>query len=285
MLPNAKINEKIAFTLLRMAMGLVVLFVLIILSYIIYNGYSVISIEFLTSMPANRMTAGGIYPAIVGTIYLIIGSMAVALPLGILAAIYLNEYAKPGKITWTIEMAISNLAGTPSVVFGLFGLAMFVKYMGFGASVLAASLTLALLILPVIIRASQEALITVPKEYREASLALGGTKWQTIRKVVLPPAIPGMVTGAILSVGRVAGETAPILLTGAAYFLPRLPDSVFSQFMALPYHLFVLATAGTNIAQTRPIQYGTALVLLIIVLGVNVFAIAIRNHYRKKMRM
>ncbi|WP_292463787.1 phosphate ABC transporter permease PstA [Methanolobus sp.] len=283
MFPNAKINEKIAFTLLRMAMGLVVLFVLIILYYIISNGYSVISLEFLTSMPANRMTAGGIYPALVGTIYLIIGSMAFALPLGILAAIYLNEYAKPGKATWTIEMAISNLAGTPSVVFGLFGIAMFVKYMGFGASILAASLTLALLILPVIIRASQEALITVPKEYREASLALGVTKWQTIRKVVLPAAIPGMVTGAILSVGRVAGETAPILLTGAAYFLPRLPDSVFSQFMALPYHLFVLATAGTNIAQTRPIQYGTALVLLLIVLGVNIFAIGIRNHYRRKM--
>ncbi|MDK2834823.1 MAG: phosphate transport system permease protein [Methanolobus sp.] len=283
MLPNAKINEKIAFTLLRMAMGLVVLFVFIILYYIISNGYSVISLEFLTSMPAKRMTAGGIYPAIVGTIYLIIGSMAVALPLGILAAIYLNEYARPGKVTWTIEMAISNLAGTPSVVFGLFGLAMFVKYMGFGPSLLAASLTLALLILPVIIRASQEALITVPKEYREASLALGVTKWQTIYRVVLPSAIPGMVTGAVLSVGRVAGETAPILLTGAAYFLPRLPDSVFSQFMALPYHLFVLATAGTNIAQTRPIQYGTALILLIIVLGVNAFAIAIRNHYRKKM--
>lgn len=283
MLPNAKINEKIAFNLLRMAMGLVVLFVFIILYYIISNGYSVISLEFLTSMPAKRMTAGGIYPAIVGTIYLIIGSMAVALPLGILAAIYLNEYARPGKVTWTIEMAISNLAGTPSVVFGLFGLAMFVKYMGFGPSLLAASLTLALLILPVIIRASQEALITVPKEYREASLALGVTKWQTIYRVVLPAAIPGMVTGAVLSVGRVAGETAPILLTGAAYFLPRLPDSVFSQFMALPYHLFVLATAGTNIAQTRPIQYGTALILLIIVLGVNAFAIAIRNHYRKKM--
>lgn len=283
MLPNAKINEKIVFNLLRMAMGLVVLFVFIILYYIISNGYSVISLEFLTSMPAKRMTAGGIYPAIVGTIYLIIGSMAVALPLGILAAIYLNEYARPGKVTWTIEMAISNLAGTPSVVFGLFGLAMFVKYMGFGPSLLAASLTLALLILPVIIRASQEALITVPKEYREASLALGVTKWQTIYRVVLPAAIPGMVTGAVLSVGRVAGETAPILLTGAAYFLPRLPDSVFSQFMALPYHLFVLATAGTNIAQTRPIQYGTALILLIIVLGVNAFAIAIRNHYRKKM--
>ncbi|WP_406658269.1 phosphate ABC transporter permease PstA [Methanolobus sp. ZRKC2] len=284
MLFNPKINEKIAFTLLRLAAALVVFFVVAILAYIIYNGIGALSIEFITEMPRNRMTEGGIYPALMGTIYLIIMSMAVALPVGILAAIYLNEYAKPGRTTWTIEMAINNLAGTPSVVFGLFGLAMFVKYLGFGPSLLAASLTLALLILPVIIRASQEALITVPKEYREASLALGVTKWQTIRKVVLPAAIPGMVTGAILSVGRVAGETAPILLTGAAYFLPRLPDSVYSQFMALPYHLFVLATAGTNIAKTRPTQYGTALVLLIIVLGVNLIAIYIRNHYRKKLQ-
>lgn len=283
MLFNPKINEKIAFTLLRLSVALVVFFVVALLAYIIYNGIGALSIEFITEMPRNRMTEGGIYPALVGTIYLIIMSMAVALPLGILSAIYLNEYAKPGKTTWMIEMAINNLAGTPSVVFGLFGLAMFVKYLGFGPSLLAASLTLALLILPVIIRAGQEALITVPKEYREASLALGVTKWQTIRKVVLPAAIPGMVTGAILSVGRVAGETAPILLTGAAYFLPRLPNSVYSQFMALPYHLFVLATAGTNIAKTRPIQYGTALVLLMIVLGVNIIAIYIRNHYRKKL--
>ncbi|MDW7733175.1 MAG: phosphate ABC transporter permease PstA [Methanolobus sp.] len=284
MLFNPKTNEKIAFTLLRFAAALVVFFVIALLAYIIYNGLDALSIEFITEMPRNRMTEGGIYPALVGTVYLIIFSMLVALPVGILAAIYLNEYAKPGRTTWTIELAINNLAGTPSVVFGLFGLAMFVKYLGFGPSILAASLTLALLILPVIIRASQEALITVPKEYREASLALGVTKWQTIRKVVLPAAIPGMVTGAILSVGRVAGETAPILLTGAAYFLPRLPDSVYSQFMALPYHLFVLATAGTNISQTRPIQYGTALVLLMIVLGVNLIAIYIRNHYRKKLQ-
>lgn len=181
-------------------------------------------------------------------------------------------------------MAINNLAGTPSVVFGLFGLAMFVKYMDFGPSILSASLTLALLILPVIIRASQEALLTVPKEYREASLALGVTKWETIRRVVLPSAIPGMITGAILSIGRVAGETAPILLTGAAYFLPRLPNSVYSQFMALPYHLYVLATSGTNIAQTRPIQYGTALILLTIVLCVNIVAVTVRSHYRKKLK-
>ena len=284
MFSNAKLNEKIAFGVLKIATGLVVAFVLVILFYIVSNGYSALSLEFITEMPQKRMTEGGIYPAIIGTTYLIIGSMAVALPLGMLSAIYLTEYARPGKTTWAIEMAISNLAGTPSVVFGLFGLAMFVKYLGFGPSIISASLTLALLILPVIIRASQEALLTVPKEYREASLALGVTKWETIRRVVLPAAIPGMITGAILSVGRVAGETAPILLTGAAYFLPRLPDSIYSQFMALPYHLYVLATSGTSIAQTRPIQYGTALILLIIVLCVNLVAVTLRAHYRKKLQ-
>jgi len=283
MFSNAKTNEKIAFAMLRLAVLAVVAFVCIILYYIISNGLSAISLEFITEMPRNRMTEGGIYPAIMGTIYLIIGSMAFAMPLGILSAIYVNEYAKPSKTTWAIEMAIINLAGTPSVVFGLFGLALFVKYLGFGPSILSASLTLGLLILPVIIRASQEALITVPKEYREASLALGVTKWETTRRVVLPAAIPGMITGAILSIGRVAGETAPILLTGAAYFLPRLPNSIYSQFMALPYHLYVLATSGTNIAQTRPLQYGTALILLIIVLSVNIIAVVFRNHYKKKL--
>ncbi|WP_406662651.1 phosphate ABC transporter permease PstA [Methanolobus sp. ZRKC3] len=283
MFSNAKLNEKIAFTMLKLAVLMVVAFVLVILYYIVSNGYSAISLEFITEMPRSRMTEGGIYPAIMGTIYLIIGSMGIAMPLGILTAIYLNEYARPGKTTWAIEMAINNLAGTPSVVFGLFGLALFVKYLGFGPSILSAALTLALLILPVIIRASQEALITVPKEYREASLALGVTKWETIRRVVLPAALPGMITGAILSIGRVAGETAPILLTGAAYFLPRLPNSLYSQFMALPYHLYVLATSGTSISQTRPLQYGTALVLLIIVISVNAIAVTLRNHYKKKL--
>ena len=282
---NARTSEKIAFTLLRLATLMVAGFVLVILAYIVCNGYSVISIEFLTEMPRRMMTQGGIYPAIVGTLTLILGSMAVALPMGIMAAIYLNEYAGETRTTWIIEMAINNLAGTPSVVFGLFGLALFVKYFGFGPSILSASLTLSLLIVPVIIRSSQEALITVPKEYRESSLALGISKWQTIRHVVLPAAIPGIVTGSILSVGRVAGETAPILLTGAAYYLPRLPDSIYSQFMALPYHLFVLATAGTNIAKTRPLQYGTALVLLMIVLGLNLVAVLIRRHYRQKLKI
>ena len=282
---NAKTSEKIAFAMLSLSALTVAGFVLIILAYIVYNGYSAISIEFLTEMPRRMMTQGGIYPAIVGTLALIAGSMTVALPVGIMAAIYLNEYAGETRTTWFIEMAINNLAGTPSVVFGLFGLAMFVKYFGFGPSILSASLTLSLLILPVIIRSSQEALITVPKEYRESSLALGISKWQTIRHVVLPAAIPGIVTGSILSIGRVAGETAPILLTGAAYFLPRLPDSIYSQFMALPYHLFVLATAGTNIAKTRSLQYGTALVLLMIVLGLNLIAVLIRRHYRQKLKI
>jgi len=282
---NAKTSEKIAFAFLTFAALTVAGFVLVILYYIVSNGCSAISIEFLTEMPRRMMTEGGIYPAIVGTVYLIIGSMLVALPMGILAAIYLTEYAGENRTTWVIEMAINNLAGTPSVVFGLFGLAMFVKYLGFGPSLLSASLTLALLIIPVIIRSSEEALLAVPLEYREASLALGISKWQTIRHVVLPASIPGIVTGSILSVGRVAGETAPILLTGAAYFLPRLPDSVYSQFMALPYHLFVLATAGTNIAQTRPLQYGTALVLLMIVLAVNFVAVLVRRHYRQKLKI
>ena len=282
---NARTSEKIAFALLTLAALTVAGFVLIILAYIIYNGYRAINIEFLTEMPRRMMTQGGIYPAIVGTLILIIGSMAVALPMGIMAAIYLNEYAEETRTTWLIEMAINNLAGTPSVVFGLFGLALFVKYFGFGPSILSASLTLSLLIIPVIIRSTEEALIAVPNEYRESSLALGISKWQTIRHVVLPAAIPGIVTGSVLSIGRVAGETAPILLTGAAYFLPRLPDSIHSQFMALPYHLFVLATSGTNIAKTRPLQYGTALVLLMIVLGLNIIAVLIRRHYRQKLQI
>lgn len=282
---SANNTEKLAFSLLGFATLTVACFVVVILAYIILNGYSALSIGFLTEMPRKMMTEGGIYPAIVGTLSLIIVSMAVSLPLGILAAIYLNEYAGKNRITWVIEMAINNLAGTPSVVFGLFGLALFVKYLGFGPSILSASLTLSLLIIPVIIRSSEEALIAVPKEYREASLALGISKWKTIRHVVLPASIPGIITGSILSIGRVAGETAPILLTGAAYFLPRLPDSIYSQFMALPYHLFVLATAGTNIAKTRPLQYGTALVLLMIVLGVNIIAVLIRRHYRQKLKI
>lgn len=284
MTQQAKRNENIAFLFLRLCTLLIVLIVAFIIYDMIINGYSVLNWNFLTDMPRNRMTEGGIYPAILGTIYLVIGSMIIALPLGILSAIYLNEYAQPGKVKTAIELAIINLAGTPSVIFGLFGLAMFVKYLGFGASLISSFLTLSLMVLPVIIRASQEALITVPDEYRYASLALGVTKWKTIRQVVLPAAIPGIITGTILGIGRVAGETAPILFTGVAYFLPILPDSVYSQFMALPYHLYVIATSGTNIAKTEPIQYGTALVLLAIVLSMNMIAMYIRNYYKNKIR-
>ncbi|MFQ6073240.1 MAG: phosphate ABC transporter permease PstA [Methanosarcinales archaeon] len=272
-----------AFFILKLSSVIVLIILALLLYFIFSNGISAINWEFLTEMPSAYMTEGGIYPAIIGTLYLVIVSMMVALPLGVLSAIYLTEYAKKGKTTKIINLAINNLAGTPSIVFGLFGLALFVNYFGFGPSILAASLTLALVVLPVIIRASEEALLTVPQEYREASLAIGATKWQTIQRVVLPAAIPGIITGTILSIGRVAGETAPILFTGAAYYLPRLPDSIYDQFMALPYHLFVMATSGTNIAKTRPLQYGTAFVLLVIVLSVNLIAVIIRKHYRKKL--
>jgi len=282
---NAKTSEKIAFALLNISALMVVGFVLIIISYIIYNGYSAINFDFLTEMPTHNMTQGGIFPAILGTLIIIVGSMAVALPMGVMSAIYLNEYAGENRTTWIIERAVNNLAGTSSIVFGLFGMALFVNYLKFGPSILSASLTLSLLILPVIIRTSQEALITVPNEYRQSSLALGVSKWQTIRHVVLPAAVPGIVTGSIISIGRVAGETAAILFTGAVYFQPKLPDSIYSQFMALPYHLYVMATAGTNVAKTRPIQYGTALVLLAIVLSLDFVAVLIRMHYRRKLKI
>lgn len=277
------ISQMLAFTVIRICMLAVLAFVGVLVYYIVINGIGHLSIEFLTSPPRQRMTAGGIFPAIVGTVMLITLSMAMALPLGVLSAIYLNEYASENRSVWAINMAINNLAGTPSIVFGLFGLALFVKYAGFGPSLLAASLTLMLVVLPVIIRASEEALISVPPGLREGSLALGATRWQTVQKVVIPAAMPSIITGAILSIGRVAGETAPILLTGAAYFIPRTPDSIFDQFMALPYHLFVLSTAGTDIEQTRGIQYATALVLLLIVLGINMVAVVIRSRYRKKL--
>jgi len=282
---NARTSEKIAFALLNISTLMVLGFVFIIISYIIYNGYSAINLGFLTEMPTHNMTQGGIFPAILGTLIIIVGSMAVALPMGVMSAIYLNEYAGENRTTWIIERAVNNLAGTSSIVFGLFGMALFVNYFGFGPSILSASLTLSLLILPVIIRTSEEALITVPNEYRQSSLALGVSKWQTIRHVVLPAAVPGIVTGSIISIGRVAGETAAILFTGAAYFLTKLPDSIYSQFMALPYHLYVMATAGTNVAKTRPIQYGTALVLLAIVLSLDIIAVLIRRHYRQKLKI
>ena len=223
-------------------------------------------------------------PAILGTIYLTIGAIAIGLPLGVASAIYLTEYARQGRIIRVIKIGINCLAGVPSVVFGLFGLGFFVVFLKFGSSILAGSLTLGILIMPTIIGASEEALKAVPQTFREASLALGVSKWQTTLRIVLPTALPGILTGSILGIGRAAGETAPIMFTAAAYFTAKLPSSIFDEVMALPYHIYVLATAGTNIEQTRPLQYGTVLVLVALVLGIDLIAIVIRSYKRKQKR-
>jgi phosphate transport system permease protein len=230
------------------------------------------------------MTKGGIFPAILGTFYLTLGAILVALPLGLITAIYLTEYSNEGKIVKIIRHGINNLAGIPSIIFGLFGLAFFVVFFKFGACILSGSLTLGFLILPVIIGATEEALKTVPNTYREASLALGATKWQSIRTVVLPASLPGILTGAIIGVGRAAGETAPIIFTAATFYTTRLPKSIFDEVMALPNHIYVMATAGTHIEETRHLQYGTALVLIVLVLLLNISAIILRYKFRKKLK-
>lgn len=255
---------------------------LIICSFVLINGLPAISWTFLTEAPRDSMTAGGIWPCILGTIILSLGTMVVSFPLGVASAIYLNEYATPGKAVRIIRLGISNLAGVPSVVFGLFGLAFFVTFFGMGVSILAGVLTLGILVLPVIIGTAEEALKSVPQTYREASLGLGATKWQTIRLVVLPAAMPGMLTGAILGLSRAAGETAAIMFTASVFFTPYLPASVFDSVMALPYHVYVLATAGTEIEKTRPLQYGTSLVLIVLVLGMNLVAILLRARLQKR---
>lgn len=278
------VSEKIIICF----MFLITYFIIAVVGYIVFDivwkGTPNISWGFLTEFPRKAGAEGGILPAIVGTFYLVIGTILIALPLGMAAAIYLNEYAHQGAFVNSIRLGIVTLAGVPSIVFGLFGLGLFVIFFGFGTSILAGSLTLACMILPTIIVASEEALKAVPKALREGSLALGATKWQTIYKNVLPYSISGMITGSILGIGRAAGETAPILLTVAAFFLPKLPRSIFDQVMALPYHLYVLSTQHPDISLVRPKQYATALVLLIIVLGINSGAIILRLHYRKKCR-
>lgn len=278
------LNQAIGFSLLRLAMVVVVAILGVILFDIFTKGYGVIDWEFLTTAPRNRMTEGGIFPAIVGTVYVTFITALLAIPVGISAAIYLTEYAKQGAMIRLVRMAIRNLSGVPSIVYGLFGTALFVEAMKFGYSLLASGLTLGLMTLPVVITASEEALKTVPKSYREGALALGATRWQTIRTNVLPSALPGMMTGAILGLSRAAGETAPILFTGAAFFLPFLPNSVFSQFMALPYHLYIMATQHHSIALVRPLSYGTALVLISLVLVMNLIAIVIRYRFRRKFK-
>ncbi len=249
---------------------------------IIWNGLPVLNWEFVSSFPRRGGSEGGIFPAIVGTLCLVGGTISLAFPLGVSCAIYLSEYSKPGKFLNAMRLAIITLAGIPSIVFGLFGLGVFVLFLNLGSSILAGSLTLACMILPTIIVVSEEALRAVPQTFREGSLALGATKWQTISRNILPCALPGMITGTILCVGRAAGETAPILLTVAAFYLPRLPHSIFDQVMALPYHLYVLATQHPDIEKVRPLQYGTALVLLLLVLGLNGLAIFLRRKFRKK---
>jgi phosphate transport system permease protein len=254
----------------------------VIVYFLIANGWKAINWTFLTQAPTDSMTKGGILPCIVGTLCLSLGAIAVALPIGVASAIYLHEYARPGKVLRVIRLGINNLAGVPSVVFGLFGLALFVVWLKFGVSILSGSLTLGAMTLPVIIGASEEALRNVPATYREASLGLGATKWQTISRVVLPAALPGILTGAILGISRAAGETAPIMFTAAVFYTPTLPTSIFDEIMALPYHIYVLATAGTEIEATRPLQYGTALVLITLVLGMNLAAILYRYRLRKR---
>ena len=270
--------------IMRAVMYILALVVGYIIFDIVWNGRHVISREFIFGMPHKGGSEGGIWPAIVGTIFLVAGTVVVALPLGMAAAGYLSEYARRNAFTAAVRLAIVTLAGVPSIVYGLFGLGLFVIFLNFGTSILAGSLTLACMILPVIIVASEESLRAVPQSLREGSLALGATKWQTIRSNVLPYSVPGMLTGSILGVGRAAGEAAPILLTVAAFYLPILPDSVYDQVMALPYHLYVLATQHPDAAKVRPLQYGTALVLLVLVLGMNLGAIILRNQFRKRFR-
>ncbi|HOG18542.1 MAG TPA: phosphate ABC transporter permease PstA [Syntrophales bacterium] len=275
-------KERIFFTVNRLSALIIVLALGGIVTFIAKNGLSALSWDFLTLPPTDSMTKGGIMPAILGTLYLTIGSMIVAMPVGVIAAVYLSEYARQGRLLRLIRVGIHCLAGVPSVVFGLFGLALFVVFFGFGSSILSGSLTLGVLVLPSIIAATEEALRAVPQTVREASLALGVSKWETTLRVVLPAAAPGILTALILGIGRSAGETAPIMFTAAAFFSAKLPGSIFDEVMALPYHIYVLATAGTHIEQTRPIQYGTALVLLMLVLGVNLAAILLRSSIRRK---
>jgi phosphate transport system permease protein len=279
-LSNRDIIQRLGFSLLTLVALITVIPILAVVVYIVKEGAPAISWEFLTAMPREGMRAGGILPAIAGTFYLTLGTAVFSVPLGIAAAIYLSEYARDNWLTRLIRIAIINLAGIPSVVYGLFGLGLFVLFLKFGTSILAASLTLSIMTLPVIISASEEALRAVPQAFRTVSISLGGTRWQTIRKIVLPQALPGILTGVILGLERAAGETAPILFTGAAFFLPRLPNSPMDATMALPYHLFVISTQVPEMP--FQIQYGTALVLIAFVLGMNIIATVIRSRARAK---
>ncbi len=280
-----RFKEIIGLGILRLSAVIVVLFLGIIIFDITTKGAGVINWNFLTDFPREGMTKGGIFPAVVGTVFVTIITTLFSIPFGVCAAIYLSEYAKEGRMTSLIRAAIRNLAGVPSIIYGLFGVALFVQGLHFGTSVLSAGLTLGLLTLPWIIATSEEALKTVPQSYREGALALGATKWQSIYSNVLPYALSGILTGSILGLSRAAGETAPILFTGVVFSLPTLPDSVFDQFMALPYHLYILSTQHHAIEQVRPLAYGTALVLIVFVFMMNMAAIILRYKLRKKFQV
>jgi len=283
LLKRRRFLQGTMFGLFRLSAAINGFALLIIVYFLLARGWRAISWTFLTQPPMESMTRGGILPCIVGTVCLGVGAILIALPIGVASAIYLHEYARPGRLVRIIRLGINNLAGVPSVVFGLFGLAFFVVWLRFGVSILSGALTLAAMTLPVIIGATEEALRAVPDTYREASLGLGATKWQTIWRVVLPAALPGILTGGILGISRAAGETAPIMFTAAVFFTPSMPSSIFDEIMALPYHIYVLATAGTEIEATRHLQYGTALVLIFIVLGLNLVAIVYRSRLRRRM--
>jgi phosphate transport system permease protein len=279
-LDRRKLTQRLGFGALSLAALVTVTPIILVIVYVAWKGAPAISPEFIVAFPREGMRAGGILPAIVGTFWLTLGTAVVAVPIGIGAAIYLAEYAPENRWTRMIRVAIINLAGIPSVVYGLFGLGLFVLFLRFGTSILAGSLTLSIMTLPVIISTTEEALRSVPNSFRVVSISLGGTKWQTIRKITLPQALPGILTGIILGLERAAGETAPILFTVASFFLPRLPNSVFDATMALPYHLFVISTQVPGMP--IQIQYGTAIVLLTFVLGMNILATVIRSRARAR---
>jgi phosphate transport system permease protein len=277
---SRQLTQRLVFALITLASVVTVLPIVLVVGYILWLGLPAIQWEFLSAAPRAGMREGGIWPAIVGTVYLTLGTALIAVPLGVAAAIYLSEYAQDNRLTRVIRIAIINLAGIPSVVYGLFGLGLFVLFLRFGTSIVAGCLTLSIMTLPVIISTAEEALRSVPQSFRLVSVSLGGTKWQTIRRIVLPQALPGILTGVILGLERAAGETAPILFTAAAFFLPRLPSTIFDATMALPYHLFVISTQVPEMPIR--IQYGTALVLLVFVLSMNVVATVIRSRARAR---
>jgi phosphate transport system permease protein len=277
---SRQVSQKIAFAVLTVLAVLVVVPIVLVVVYIVVQGLGAINWEFLTAFPRNGMKEGGILPAVIGTVVLTFGTAIASIPIAVGAAIYLAEYARDTWLTRSIRLAIINLAGIPSVVYGLFGLGLFVLFLGLGTSIVAGSLTLGLMTMPVVISTAEEALLTVPQRFRLVSRSLGATRWQTVREVVLPNALPGILTGVILGLERAAGETAPILFTVAAFYLPQLPRSPLDQTMALPYHLYVISTQVPGMP--LQVQYGTALVLLVLVLGMNLAATIIRSRFRRR---